>query len=147
MFEAIIRSVTLAGSSVGVHMKENWSPTTRFVAGALGGIAMLNCVAKRTLPAMICGTAGFLLLVRAICDEEFAAAFQDVKGMRGIGSGAAASSAEAQSVPAGSNAPQGERDRHTIGSGAGGGVMSPDQLVDEASEESFPASDAPSFTR
>src|SRR3954469_7909700 len=37
-------------------MQQNWSPTTRFVAGALGGMAMLNCLAKRTLPAMIAGT-------------------------------------------------------------------------------------------
>jgi hypothetical protein len=127
--------------------QQNWSPTTRFVAGAIGGIAMLNCLAKRTLPAVVAGTGGFLLFVRAVGNQELAGALSGENGRARSHIGASKGSRQPQGVPAGSNAPQGTSDRRTIGSvGVDRGPMSDDQLVDEASEESFPASDAPSFT-
>jgi hypothetical protein len=130
-------------------MQQNWSPTTRFIAGALGGVAILNCLAKRTLPAMVAGTGGLLLFVRALSNQELLGAFE--KGGVGRGRGrtdAATSARQRQEVPAGSNAPHGSSDRRTIGTfGGDGGAIPDDQLVDEALEESFPASDAPSFTR
>jgi hypothetical protein len=132
----------------GGWMQQNWSPTTQFVTATLGGAAMLYCLAKRTLPAMIAGTGGFLLFVRVVSNQDLQKAFEGGAGTSRAGTGATKSSRQQQEVPAGSNAPQGTSDRRTIGSYVGdGGAMPDDQLIDEALEESFPASDPPSFTR
>jgi hypothetical protein len=129
-------------------MQQNWSPTTRFIAGTLGGMAVLNCAAKRTLPAIIGGTAGFLLLTRAISNQELLGPSQAGPGRSRARTGAARTLGQRQRAPAGSNAPQGGSDRRTIGShGDDRGEMSADRMIDVAAEESFPASDAPSFTR
>jgi hypothetical protein len=130
-------------------MQQNWSPTTRFIAGALGGVAMLNCLAKRTLPAIAVGTGGFLLLLRAFSNQDLLGAFEEGGVRTGRArTSAAKSSRQREEVPAGSNAPHGASDRRTIGTfGSDERAMPDDQLVDEASEESFPASDAPSFSR
>ena len=61
-------------------IQQNWSPTTRFIAGALGGVAMLNCLTKRTLPAMVAGTGGLLLLVRALSNQELIGALEGDAG-------------------------------------------------------------------
>jgi hypothetical protein len=130
----------------GEWMQIKWSPTARLVAGTTGSLLMINCLARRTPPAIIFGTAGFCLFLRAITNEPFA-------GLTNIGvdgSGASgATSAKSRSVPVGSNVPQ---------SGAEQAVdfsrpiqstsrRSADDDIDESLMESFPASDAPSFTR
>jgi hypothetical protein len=42
-----------------------WAPSTRLFAGLTGGLLMLNCLAKRTLGAMLWGTLGFGLFLKA----------------------------------------------------------------------------------
>jgi osmotically-inducible protein OsmY len=44
-------------------MQANWSPSARVVVGTAGTLLMLNCLAKRTLPAIALGTAGFALFL------------------------------------------------------------------------------------
>ena len=126
----------------GEWMQENWSPTARLIAGSLGGMAMLNCAARRTLPAMLCGAGGFLLLVRAVSNQNLLGTSDGITGRPS----ASTRSKQQQEMRMGSNVPSGGRDRRTIGSD-NEGTLSADQLIDEASDESFPASDTPSFTR
>jgi uncharacterized membrane protein len=47
-------------------MQANWAPSTRFVAGTIGSALMANCVARRTPGAVLLGTAGFGLFMRAL---------------------------------------------------------------------------------
>lgn len=49
-------------------MQANWTPGIRLIAGATGGILLANCLAKRTLGAMLLGTVGFGLLCRSMGD-------------------------------------------------------------------------------
>lgn len=51
-------------------MQTYWAPTTRVVAGALGGALMINCLARRTPAAILLGTAGFGLMLRAMTNLE-----------------------------------------------------------------------------
>ena len=45
--------------------QETWAPATQLTAGALGGTLMLNCLMRRTPGAVLLGTLGFGLFVRA----------------------------------------------------------------------------------
>jgi hypothetical protein len=127
-------------------MQAKWSPTARFIAGTAGAVLMINCLAKRTPPAITLGTAGFFFFLRAVTDQPIArlAAF----GTCGMTDAriAKAHPAQARYVPAGPNTPQLEVERETSLASANR-RKSTDELIDEASMESFPASDAPSFMR
>jgi uncharacterized membrane protein len=46
-------------------LQENWAPATRLLASGLGTGLMLNCLARRTPSAILWGTLGFGLFVRA----------------------------------------------------------------------------------
>lgn len=52
-------------------LEENWAPTTRVLAGALGCGLMTNCLMRRTPLAVILGTAGFGLFVRSLRNGRF----------------------------------------------------------------------------
>lgn len=45
--------------------QETWAPATQLTAGTLGGALMLNCAMRRTPGAILLGTLGFGLFVRA----------------------------------------------------------------------------------
>jgi len=45
--------------------RENWSPTTRLLAGGTGIGCMTYCLTKRDIPAILIGSVGFALFVRA----------------------------------------------------------------------------------
>ncbi len=92
-------------------MQENWSPATRLVACALGGMAMINCVAKRTLPAALCGTGGFFLTLRALSNRPLIASSEDIGRRRRAGQAGRSSGQMSVGVPAGSNVPQSYDDR------------------------------------
>jgi len=42
-----------------------WAPSTRLFGGLIGGLLMLNCMAKRTPGAMLSGTLGFGMFLKA----------------------------------------------------------------------------------
>ncbi len=55
-----------SGSDMRLNLfEENWTPTTRVLAGTIGCALMANCMAQRTLPAVLLGTLGFGLFVRS----------------------------------------------------------------------------------
>jgi len=130
-------------------MQANWSPTSRVVAGTAGTVLMLNCLAKRTLPAITFGTAGFFLFLRAVTNPRIARITEI--GTRGPCSDRIGEThfAGSPKVPAGSNTPQVQVEHATTLSSPIQHMheLSADELIDEASMQSFPASDAPSFTR
>ncbi|MGH7137014.1 MAG: hypothetical protein ACREHD_14840 [Pirellulales bacterium] len=51
-------------------MRENWAPGTRLTMGALGGALMLNCAMRRTPTAILMGTLGFGLFLRAMRNRD-----------------------------------------------------------------------------
>ena len=61
--------------------QENWSPATRLIAGVTGIGCMTWCLRQRTLPAVLIGTAGFALFVRAASNRS-------ARRLTGIGGGA-----------------------------------------------------------
>jgi uncharacterized membrane protein len=60
--------------------RDNWSPATRFLTGAAGVGAMTYCLSKRTIPAILVGSAGFALFLRATTNLP-------ARRLVGIGSG------------------------------------------------------------
>jgi uncharacterized membrane protein len=65
-------------------LQDNWSPAVRFVTGAAGCGLMANCLAKRTPGAILMGTAGFGLLMRAATNMELKRVFGLGDSRRGI---------------------------------------------------------------
>jgi hypothetical protein len=53
------------GPSLDV-LQENWSPTTRMAAGAVGAALMASCLASRSPWSVLWGTAGFVVAARAL---------------------------------------------------------------------------------
>ncbi|HQU42321.1 MAG TPA: BON domain-containing protein [Pirellulales bacterium] len=51
-------------------MRETWAPSTRLIAGSAGTVLMLNCLARRTPSAVLMGTLGFGLFIRAIGNRD-----------------------------------------------------------------------------
>jgi hypothetical protein len=51
-------------------MQSNWSPAVRLFGGVLGTMLMGNCVARRTPAAVLLGTFGFGLFVRAVTNLQ-----------------------------------------------------------------------------
>jgi len=130
----------------GEWMQNKWSPTARLVAGTTGSLLMINCLARRTPPAIMFGTAGFFLFVRAFTNEPFGRLAKI--GTLGLGN-AGAASAQLRRVPVGSNVPQSGAERPVDVSRPIQTTSRPlaDDDIDESLMESFPASDAPSFAR
>jgi len=58
-------------------MRENWAPSTRLMAGSLGSALMLNCLARRTPGAILMGTLGFGLVLRALGNRDVAALIEE----------------------------------------------------------------------
>src|SRR5204862_3206122 len=52
--------------------QENWSPAIRLAAGGIGFGLMANCAARRDTPAVLLGTVGFGLFLRAATNKSFA---------------------------------------------------------------------------
>ncbi len=65
-------------------MQDKWSPAVRFVTGAAGCGLMANCVARRTPGAVLAGTAGFALFMRALTNMELKRVFGFGGSRRGI---------------------------------------------------------------
>jgi hypothetical protein len=51
-------------------MQENWAPATRLLIGGFGGGLMLNCLGRRDPIALLLGTAGFFMSVRALTNTS-----------------------------------------------------------------------------
>jgi len=64
--------------------QRNWSPTLRFLAGALGGGLLVNGVARRTLPAVLFGGVGLALFLRGLTNIEMRRLFGLGRGRRAI---------------------------------------------------------------
>jgi uncharacterized membrane protein len=60
-----------------------WTPTTRVTLGGLGTMLMLNCAIKRTPTAILFGTGGFFMFLRALTNLE-AKRLLGIRGRRGI---------------------------------------------------------------
>jgi uncharacterized membrane protein len=60
--------------------RDSWPPATRLLAAAAGVGGMAYCAGRRTLPAALCGTAGFFLFVRAVADRPLSRLFAGIRG-------------------------------------------------------------------
>jgi hypothetical protein len=82
----------IPGLQGGVHrtgeptefMQVSWSPTARLLAGTTGCALMANCLTRRTPGAVLLGTLGFGLCLRAVANVEFARLFELGRRRRGI---------------------------------------------------------------
>lgn len=64
-------------------MRENWAPGTRLTTGALGSALMLNCALRRTPKAIVMGTLGFGLFMRAIRNRDIGRIVKESAEMAG----------------------------------------------------------------
>src|SRR5438270_6518821 len=60
-----------------------WSPATRIAVGAPASLLMLNCILKRTPAAILFGSVGFFMFLRALTNLEFKRLL-GIRGGRGI---------------------------------------------------------------
>ena len=51
-------------------MRENWAPSTRLVLGTVASALMFNCMLRRTPGAIVMGTLGFGLFIRAVSNRD-----------------------------------------------------------------------------
>lgn len=58
-------------------LRENWAPGTRLAMGALGGALMLNCMMRRSPTAILMGTLGCGLFVRATSNRDVGTLVQE----------------------------------------------------------------------
>jgi hypothetical protein len=58
-------------------LRETWAPSTRLIAGSLGSALMVNCLARRTPGAVLMGTLGFGLFLRAVGNRDVAALIEE----------------------------------------------------------------------
>lgn len=72
-----------SGSRIS-FMQSNWSPTTRLVAGALGGIAAGYGLSRRSPLSLLLGASGALLFARAASNVEVARLTGIRAGRRGV---------------------------------------------------------------
>ena len=61
-----------------------WSPATRMAAGAAGTALVVNCLARRTPLAMLAGTFGLGLSLRALTNLEAKRLLRLSRGRRGV---------------------------------------------------------------
>jgi BON domain len=69
--------------------QQNWSPTTRLLAGAAGASLMAYCGARRSALGTGLGTAGFLLTTRAITNTGFSHLASEASKQLHLGGGSA----------------------------------------------------------
>lgn len=62
------------GEACGQGWAGNWAPATRLLASGIGGAMLLNCLARPSLSAMVCGVIGAGLLTRALSNRNVAEA-------------------------------------------------------------------------
>jgi uncharacterized membrane protein len=79
-----LREGTLRRGEAPEFAKRRWSPTTRVAAGTAGAALMANCLARRTPLAVMAGTFGFGLSLRALTNLETRRLLGVSRGRRGI---------------------------------------------------------------
>jgi uncharacterized membrane protein len=80
---ALQGSVPRTGEPID-FMQENWSPTGRLLGGMAGAMLMSNCLTRRGPMSMLLGTAGTVLTLRALVNQDSRRLFGVGGGRRGI---------------------------------------------------------------
>jgi uncharacterized membrane protein len=75
---------TLRQGETAEFAHRRWSPATRMAAGAAAAALMVNCLARRTPIAVLAGTFGFGLSLRALTNLETKRLLGLSRGRRGI---------------------------------------------------------------
>jgi uncharacterized membrane protein len=65
-------------------MQENWSPTARLLAGMAGSTLMMKCLTRRSPLGLLVGTAGCVLTLRALTNQETKRTLGIGGGRRGV---------------------------------------------------------------
>lgn len=81
---AELQGGTLRQGETAEFAHRRWSPTERAAAGAAGAALMVNCLARRTPIAVLAGTFGFGLSLRALTNLETRRLLGVSRGRRGI---------------------------------------------------------------